>query len=35
LVDATTATPEMLRTFDWVIRLELLFLDALDTGASW
>jgi hypothetical protein len=35
LVDATTATPEMPRTFDWVIRLELLFLDALDTGASW
>jgi hypothetical protein len=35
LVDATTATPEMLRTFDWVIRLELLFVDALDTGASW
>jgi thiaminase len=35
LVDATTATPEMLRTFDRVVRLELLFLDALDTGADW
>ena len=35
LVDATTATPEMLRTFDRVIRLELLFLDALQTGAGW
>jgi thiaminase len=35
LVDATTATPEMLRTFDRVIRLELLFLDTLQTGASW
>jgi thiaminase/transcriptional activator TenA len=35
LVDATTATPEMLRTFEWVIRLELLFLDALQTGAGW
>ncbi len=35
LVDAITATPEMLRTFDRVIRLELLFLDALQTGAGW
>jgi thiaminase len=35
LVDATTATPEMLRTFEWVIRLELLFLDALHNGAGW
>ena len=35
LVDATTATPDMLRTFDRVIRLELLFLDALQTGAGW
>jgi hypothetical protein len=35
LVDATTATPEMLRTFDRVVRLELLFLDALRTGAEW
>ena len=35
LVDATTATPEMLRTFDRVIRLELLFLGALRTGAGW
>lgn len=35
LVDATTATPELLRTFDRVIRLELLFLDALQNGASW
>jgi len=35
LVDATTATPEMLRTFEWVIRLELLFLDALHNGSGW
>ena len=35
LVDATTAIPEMLRTFDRVVRLELLFLDALQTGAGW
>ena len=35
LVDATTATPEMLRTFDRVVRLELLFLDGLQTGAGW
>jgi thiaminase/transcriptional activator TenA len=35
LVDATTATPEMLRTFDRVIRLELLFLDGLQSGAGW
>jgi thiaminase/transcriptional activator TenA len=35
LMDATTATPEMLRTFDRVIRLELLFLDALHNGGSW
>jgi thiaminase/transcriptional activator TenA len=35
LVDATTATPEMLRTFDRVIRLELLFLDTLHNGAGW
>jgi thiaminase/transcriptional activator TenA len=35
LVDATTATPEMLRTFDRVVRLELLFLDALQNGAGW
>jgi len=25
----------MLRTFEWVIRLELLFLDALHNGAGW
>ena len=35
LVDATAATPELLRTFDRVIRLELLFLDALQTGPGW
>ena len=35
LVDAVTATPDMLRTFDRVIRLELLFLDALQNGGSW
>jgi thiaminase/transcriptional activator TenA len=35
LMDATTATPEMLRTFDRVIRLELLFLDALQNGGNW
>jgi formylaminopyrimidine deformylase / aminopyrimidine aminohydrolase len=35
LVDATTPTPETLRTFDRVIRLELLFLDALLSGGGW
>jgi formylaminopyrimidine deformylase / aminopyrimidine aminohydrolase len=35
LVDTTTPTPELLRTFDRVIRLELLFLDALETGLGW
>jgi thiaminase/transcriptional activator TenA len=35
LVDAASLTPEVLRTFDRAVRLELLFLDALHTGAGW
>jgi thiaminase len=35
LVDSTTPSPEMLRTFDRVVRLELLFLDGLQSGARW
>jgi thiaminase len=35
LLDAATPSPEMLSTFDRVVRLELLFLDGLHTGDGW
>jgi hypothetical protein len=34
-MDAATPSTEMFRTFDRTVRLELLFLDSLQTGAGW